>query len=74
MKTPARLPGITVEASERDWVGDRPDLPGYEPKPGDQDPSITAHLEARAGWALSVDTYPELDELKAGAEQKTPLP
>jgi pyruvate,water dikinase len=64
----ARLPGLTVDTFNRSWVGDHPDLPSYQPKPGDIDPGLSDKLAAKSRWALTTTEYPEVEECKARAE------
>ena len=64
----ARLPGLTVPVWNRLWVGDHPDLPEYEPKPGHENAELTAGLAEKTAWALTTDTYPEAEETKRRAD------
>jgi pyruvate,water dikinase len=63
----ARLPGMTVPVWNSLWVGDHADLPAYVEKPGDVDPSLTKGLEEKTAWALTTDSFPEVEETKRRA-------
>lgn len=65
----ARMPGMTVPLWNSLWVGDHPDTPAYTPRPGDEVPEITARLAETTAWALTTETFPEVEEAKARAER-----
>jgi rifampicin phosphotransferase len=57
----ARMPGASPEAIDKAFFDDRDDVPPYEHQPWHDSPKHEERLAAAAGWAMSVESLPELD-------------
>jgi rifampicin phosphotransferase len=56
--------GVGVETVDAIWFGGHPDLPPYHPMDGDVNEALSAKVAEFAGWALTTDSYPDIEEDK----------
>lgn len=56
-----RSPAVTVEQLDLAFFGDHPDVPPYEPHPGDERPDLLPAIAAHLEWVTSATTFPEID-------------
>jgi pyruvate,water dikinase len=56
--------GVGVETVDAIWFGGHPDLPPYTPMDGDVNEALSAKVAEFAGWALTTDSYPDIEEDK----------
>ncbi|MCZ4549660.1 PEP-utilizing enzyme [Gordonia rubripertincta] len=61
--------GIPVELVDQLWYGGDPNIPAYVGHPDDENAEATARLAARNAWALSTETFPELEEDRTLADK-----
>lgn len=64
----SRLPGSSVEAADRAFIGGHPELPPYVPHPNDADPDAVASASEGLNQALAVDDLPKLNLERDQAE------
>jgi len=57
----ARMPGVTPELIDRAFFDERAEVPPYEEQPWHVSPTHEAKLGASMGWAMSVESLPDLD-------------
>jgi pyruvate,water dikinase len=57
----ARMPGVTPELIDRAFFDERAEVPPYEEQPWHVSPKHEAKLGGSMGWAMSVESLPELD-------------
>ena len=60
-----RAPGLTWKDMDEQFFGAQPGIPPYEEMPGDVNPEATKKIGETFGWALSVTSIDDLDELTA---------
>jgi pyruvate,water dikinase len=61
--------GIPVELVDQLWYGGDPNIPAYVGHPDDENADASRRLEARNAWALSTETFPELEEDRTLADR-----
>ncbi|MGB3771924.1 MAG: PEP-utilizing enzyme [Rhodococcus sp. (in: high G+C Gram-positive bacteria)] len=61
--------GIPVELVDQLWYGGDPNIPAYVGHPDDENADAGRRLEARNAWALSTETFPELEEDRTLADR-----
>lgn len=61
--------GIPVELVDQLWYGGDPDIPAYVGHPEDENVDASRRLKARNEWALSTETFPELEEDRTSADR-----
>ncbi len=61
----ARMPGVTPELIDKAFFDDGADIPAYEPQPWHESEQHAERLAASAGWAMTVESLPELDADRA---------
>jgi pyruvate,water dikinase len=61
--------GVGVETTDAMWFGGHPDIPPYVPREGDVNEERSAKLAAFSAWALTAETYDDLEEDKALGER-----
>ncbi len=64
----ARMPGVTPELIDRAFFDDRPEVPPYVEEPWHVSPKHAEKLTATMASAMTVTSYPALDEDKAFAD------
>jgi phosphohistidine swiveling domain-containing protein len=64
----ARMPGVTPELIDQAFFDEGADIPPYEAEPWHESEKHAEALGAAVGWALSVQSFPFLDDDKALAE------
>jgi rifampicin phosphotransferase len=64
----ARMPGVTPELIDQAFFDDGADIPPYEAEPWHASDKHAEQLGAAVGWALSVQSFPFLDDDKRLAE------
>jgi len=60
-----RAPGLTWKDMDEQFFGAQPGIPPYEEMPGDINPEATKKIGETFGWALSVTSVDDLEELTA---------
>ena len=60
-----RAPGLTWKDMDDQFFGAQPGIPPYEQMPGDADEAATGKIGETFGWALSLTSLADLDELTA---------
>jgi len=63
-----RAPGLTWKDMDEQFFGAQPGIPPYEQMDGDVDDAATAAIGETFGWALSLTSLDQLDELTADRE------
>ncbi|WP_020106937.1 PEP-utilizing enzyme [Nocardia sp. 348MFTsu5.1] len=61
--------GIPVELVDQLWYGGDPNIPAYVGHPEDENADASRRLESRNAWALSTETFPELEEDRTLADR-----
>lgn len=61
--------GLPVELVDQLWYGGDPNIPAYVSHPEDENAEASRRLAARNAWALSTETFPELEEDRALADR-----
>jgi len=61
----ARMPGVTPELIDRAFFDERAEVPPYEEQPWHVSPRHEARLAESMGWAMSVESLPDLDADRA---------
>lgn len=64
----ARTPGLSAEAIDQSFFGGQPDVPPYEPRPGDTSPVHSERLGAMLKWLFSEPPLDDLDRMRADVE------
>ena len=59
------MPGVTPELIDRAFFNDRAEVPPYEEQPWHVSPRHEARLAESMGWAMSVESLPDLDADRA---------
>jgi pyruvate,water dikinase len=57
----ARMPGVTPELIDKAFFDERAEVPPYEEQPWHVSPRHEARLAESMGWAMSVESLPDLD-------------
>ena len=57
----ARMPGVTPELIDKAFFDERAEVPPYEEQPWHVSPRHEAKLGESMGWAMSVESLPDLD-------------
>lgn len=57
-----RSPGVDAHAMDIAFFGENPDVPPYEPHPGDDDPKFETRVRASIQRVLQTTERPDLDE------------
>jgi rifampicin phosphotransferase len=71
----ARMPGVTPELIDKAFFDERAEVPPYEEQPWHVSPEHEAKLGASMGWAMSVDSLPDLEadrDLARGLRDQRP--
>lgn len=63
----ARTPGIEPSAMDVAFFGENPDVPPYEPQPGDDDPKYAERISESMRRILDTTALPDLDEDRIAA-------
>ncbi|MFJ6095109.1 PEP-utilizing enzyme [Williamsia muralis] len=61
--------GLPVELVDQLWYGGDPDIPAYVGHPDDENADASRRLADRNAWALSTETFPELEEDRTLADR-----
>lgn len=61
--------GLPVELVDQLFYGGDPNIPAYVGHPDDENAEAGRRLEARNAWALSTETFPELEEDRTLADR-----
>ncbi|SNS87368.1 PEP-utilizing enzyme [Rhodococcoides kyotonense] len=61
--------GLPVELVDQLFYGGDPNIPAYVGHPDDENADATARLKERNAWALSTETFPELEEDRVLADR-----
>jgi rifampicin phosphotransferase len=71
----ARMPGVTPELIDKAFFDERAEVPPYEEQPWHVSPEHEAKLGASMGWAMSVESLPDLEadrDLARGLRDQRP--
>ncbi|WP_216892233.1 PEP-utilizing enzyme [Nocardia alni] len=64
-----RSPGVDAHAMDVAFFGENPDVPRYEPRPGDDDPKYEARVKASIDRVLATRARPDLDNDRVAAAE-----
>ncbi|HWH29538.1 MAG TPA: PEP-utilizing enzyme [Mycobacteriales bacterium] len=65
----ARMPGASPELMDRTYLGERADVPPYEPHPDDAKPEYTERIMASLGRVFATEDRKDFDELAERAAE-----
>lgn len=57
-----RMPGVSVDAIDKAYFGDNPNIPPYEADPADEDLERSEALGRTLAWVMSTDSVPAMSE------------